>query len=469
MRHSDKLQSIRSLQNKNALFFGNDDSEHGFARPDTLGVYIESASMEDFYKQKVSQLETLKKISNDNKYHDIDLSDYLLPFEQVLAHEAYHIYQFLTCTVMSDHASSMRRKGRVELQVLHELLSRGSIICTGTEILDFDVVDKGVEQYIDRITADAYDSIKILDQRQTENHLSLREIIEACAVSFQLISQNDYLNKKLPFTDPTYTVAWDRFVAKLDDSVDDPAVALVARLVFLFAGDVYLKFSHNDFQDTNDFDEALDLVAPLVNDFSKYIEEFEGSEKIRDELFMRSITDVERDASVVEAITDYIGLLPTEGQMRLYANIRLYSDVFKRVALSGAPERIRPNNNKNRAVNRRLTELFPYWTSDFVIPCVLSDFEQSSKFATIWMRIHETKFMDEIEQRFLSLEEDNFALNFINNFSSLLLHPSSGARCCNKHGYEDNAHILMGCVEPDSLNQSCVTAFGKSLREIVTI
>lgn len=468
MRRSDRLQSIRLLQNRSSFLFENDDSQHGFARPDTLGVYIDPTSMAEFFQQKTDQISQLEVLRNGS-HREIDLSDYLLPFEQVLAHEAYHIYQFLTCTVMSEYASAMRRKSRVELKVLHQILNQGSVLNTSTEILDVSSIEDGVEQYVDLVIADAEDAIRALDEHKTDNHLSLREIIEACAVSFQLISQNDYLNKKLPISDPTYTVAWDRFAEKLDVSVDDPTIALVARLVFLFTGDVYLKFSHNDFQDTNDFDEALDLVAPLVSGFSKYIEEFEGTAKHRDELFMRSITDVERDASALEAITDYVGALPTAGQMRVYANVRLYSDVFKRVSLSGAPERRRPNNNKNRAVSRRLTELFPYWTSDFAIPCILSDFEESSKFVTIWMRIHETEFMDEIEHQMFSLEEDNFVLNFISNFSSALLDPNSGARCCNKHGYQDPIQKLMSCAEPDSLNQICITAFGKSLREIIKL
>ena len=461
-----KLSYIRDSQKKSKFFFGEDSSQHGFARPDTLGVYIDNTYMAEFYEEKNSQIEKMKNLS-EQEVRDVDLSVYLLPFEQVLAHEAYHIYQFLTCTIISEYASVMRRKGRLELKFLHQLLSQNTKLISGKEILSYSAFDDDVQQYINRISDESYNEIKKIDRKLTSNHLSLREIIEACAVSFQLISQNDYLNKKIPISDPLYNRAWDMFVGKLDIEVNNAAIAMIARLVFLFAGDVYLKYSHNDFQDTNDFEEALDLVSFLVGNFHKYIEEFNGGEKIRDEKFIKSIKDVERDDALIGEIIEYAGTLSSDKQIHLYSNIRLYSDIFKRISLSGAPDRKRPNNNKNRAVNRRIKSFFPYWESDFAIPCIISDFEQSSKFSTLWMRINETKFMDEIEQQSFTLEEDNFSLDFINNFSNILLAPNSGARCCTKHGYEDIVQKIMTCTELDSLNQCCIDAFGKPLRNII--
>lgn len=464
----DKLTFIRNHLLQCSFNIEANGEPLGTASPATLGVVFDEKMLKEFLERKRKQLDELRALQRQGMT-DIKASEFLDPFEQVLAHEAFHIYQFLSCSIISDYAASVRRKLRVEIKLLAEVSAFEGFPLEVGELFMAPQADKDVQEYLERVEEDAFDAIQKIDFKASESDFSILEIVEAGAVAFQLISQNDYLGVKIDVQEAVYTRVWDRFAAIIQIDQTNSNSVLVGRMMLMFTCDVYLKFAHNDFQDSRDIFDALELVAPLFKNFPSYVEEFEGDQRQRDKLLLRALNHVEEDQDIVDKVLEYCGDLPSQDQLKFYVNIRLYGDVFKRVALAGAQKRRRPQNNKNRAVNRRLKTLYPFWGSDLTIPCVLSSFDQCSKFSTIWMNIDDVTFIDEIERTQQSVKDDNQVLDFTTRFTNFLSNPNMGAFCCREHGHMDN-HISIGrCGKSDSLNQFCVTNFGRSLGEMVKL
>ncbi|NRA87933.1 MAG: hypothetical protein HRU28_11215 [Rhizobiales bacterium] len=206
--------------------------------------------------------------------------------------------------------------------------------------------------------------------------------------------------------------------------------------------------------------------SKILPKIDSYFDEFSNS-KLRDSLFVSSLSHVERDESIVDKILEYCGALNNEKQMRLYINTRLYADIFKQVSLAGSILKNRPTNNKNRAINLALKHIFPFWESDFLIACVLADHEQVSKFMMLWTHIKSINFIDDTKNEQTSLEDENIILEFMRKFNMILKSFNSTIYCCSKHKLVKGIYLASKCGEPDSINQMCIVGFGKPLKEII--
>ncbi|MBL7003572.1 MAG: hypothetical protein ISR69_06065 [Gammaproteobacteria bacterium] len=434
---------------------------------DTLSMYFDDLEINSYLDEKKKILKRLEAYDPRSK----DIPDWAyLDFEQILAHEAFHVYQTLNCNFLSEYSEAKRREALVALRLLgrdidnREKFSPSEI---GLRAFYNNPKNDTESQYFEIIKKDRVEAIDKLYTRQKPDEINLFEVVEGAAVAFQLLSQNDLRNKKVPLKGNEYTKAWDAFSSSCEFDYENDEELGYARLMFLFLTDVYLKSKNVSTSAVSTFEEAIDLVVHLIAKRAVYQEEYFDSNR-RDTEFIKSLRHVERDESNVESILDYCGTIDEEKQFQLYLSIRLYTDVYKRIAPVGLPEKKIALSNKNKAINYYLNKKFPFWESNFSIPCILSDYMATAKFITMWIEFSQIKFIDETRNAEISFESENFLLELYDELSVALLPVdfNKQVRCCPMHGYQFR-NIAHKCTNDDSLNSRFIKVFNRSISEII--
>jgi len=286
-------------------------------------------------------------------------------------------------------------------------------------------------------------------------------------VAFQLLSQNDIRNVKTKLVGDIHTKAWDVFCKHRAFDHDNDEQLGFSRHVFLFLTDIFLKTKNTSPFSVKSFEEAINLAVLLMSNYPDYLSKFSNTGQ-RDIVFLESLRHVERNESRYEAILNFCGTLTEKKQFRLFVNICLYADIYKRVAPISFPDKRVQLSNKHCAVNWFLKHKFSFWGSDLTIPCIISDYASSVEFTLIWTESPKVKFIDDIRNEQTSIQEENFILQIYDDLSVALLPKEKNIKviCCGDHSYRMFAKA-QNCKNTDSLNMRCVNFFGKSLGEII--
>ncbi|MCP4233710.1 MAG: hypothetical protein GY770_08990, partial [Aestuariibacter sp.] len=280
---------------------------------DTLSIYFDDRENNSYLVEKKIILERLEAYESRSK----DIPDWAYSdFEQILAHEAFHVYQTLSCNFLSEYSEAKRREALVALRLLgrdidnREKFSPSEI---GLRTLYSNPKNDTESQYFEIIKKDRAEAIDKLYTRQKPDEINLFEVVEGAAVAFQLISQNDLRNKKVPLKGNEYTKAWDAFSSSCEFDYENDEELGYARLMFLFLTDVYLKSKNVSNSAVSTFEEAIDLVAHLITNRAVYQEEYLDSNR-RDTQFIKNLKHVERDESNIESILEFCGTLDEDKQ-----------------------------------------------------------------------------------------------------------------------------------------------------------
>lgn len=434
---------------------------------DTLSIYFDDFEINSYLHEKKKILKRLEAYDPGSK----DIPDWAyLDFEQILAHEAFHVYQTLSCNLLSEYSEAKRREALVALRLLKRDVDNGKKFSPseiGLRTFYDNPNNETESQYFEIIKKDRTEAIDKLYARQMPDAINLFEVVEGAAVAFQLISQNDLRNEKIKLKGKEYTKAWDAFSSSCEFDYKNDEELGYARLMFLFLTDVYLKSKNVFTSAISTFEEAIDLVVHLIAKRTVYQKEYFNS-NIRDTEFIKSLQHVERDESNIESILDFCGTIDEEKQFQLYLSIRLYADVYKRIAPIGFPEKEVALSNKNKAINYYLNKKFPFWGANFSIPCILSDYMATAKFITMWTEFSQIKFIDETRNTEISFVFENYLLQLYDELS-IALQPADlniKVLCCPMHGYRVR-NMAHKCTNDGSLNSKFIKVFNRSISEIV--
>lgn len=434
---------------------------------DKISIYFDEQEVNSYIDEKKKILEKLKAYN----FSSGDIPDWAyLDFEQILAHESFHVYQVLTCNVLSEYSEAKRREALVALRLLKRDIDNGvKFIPSNIGLRSLYSKPKNDEerQYFKIIKNNRDKTIGKLHTRAMPDSINLLEVVEGAAVAFQLLSQNDLRNEKVSLKGNEYTKAWDLFSNICDFDYEDDDQLGYARLMFLFLCDIYLK-SHNSSRFTfSTFEDSISLVAHLITKREVYHEEYFDVNK-RELLFVNSLRHVERNQLNFDSILEFCGNLEKEEQFRLYLNVRLYADIYKRIAPVGFPEMRIKLSNKNKAINYLLSKKFSFWGTDFSIPCVLSDYTTMCKFTMIWADFSDTKFIDDTRNAETSFEYENSLLQLYDDLEVALLPIEFNEKvlCCSEHGFRIRNQVHK-CKNNDSLNARFISFFKNSISEIV--
>lgn len=444
-----------------------DLSAGGKMHIDKLSMHFDDREINSYLAQKKKNNERLEAYDDESK----EIPDWAyLDFEQILAHEAFHMYQTLNCKFLSDYSVAKRREALVALRFLERDIGNGMSFPPSQIGLRayYDKPQNETEsQYFEIIKQDRADAKNTLYARPKPDVVNLLEVVEGAAVAFQLLSQNDLRNEKVKLKGKVYTRAWDAFSTSCYFDYENDKELSFARLMFLFLTDVYLKSKNVSTSAVSTFEEAIDLVAHLIDKRSVYQEEYNDSIR-RDSEFIKSLQHVERNESNIEKILDFCGGIDEDKQFKLYVNIRLYADIYKRVAPVGSPDKKITLSNKNQAINYYLIDKFPFWESNFSVSCILSDHVTTAKFVMMWTEFSKIHFIDETRNTEISFETENFWLQLYDELQISLQPVDLNIKvlCCPSHGYvhRNKAHK---CTNENSLNSRFITVFNRSLSEII--
>lgn len=434
---------------------------------DKLSIYLDKQEFDSYLTEKRIVDEKLEKCNCSTK----EIPEWaILGYEQILAHEAFHVYQILTCSFFSEYSAAKRREALVALRLFEREIANGKKFTPsklGLNSLYGTPQDKTEEEYFKIIINDRQDTNDIFIARSTLDAISLKEVVEGAAVTFQLLSQHDLRNERVQLKGKVYTKAWDSFCSRCHFDCDNDEKLRFARLMFLFLTDIYLKSKNVSSSAVGSFEEAIDLVAHLIDRFEVYQEEYKNVNQ-RDSEFIKSLQHIERKESNCQKILEFCGTIDEEKQFELYANIRLYADIYKRIAPIGFPSKEVTLCNKHQAVNYFLSSKFHFWGSDFSIPCVLSDYITTTSFITMWTEFSQIQFIDETRNAKISFEEENLLLQLYDELF-IALQPIESNRkvlCCDEHGYRISKQAYK-CANKDSLNSRFTEIFNRSLSEVI--
>ncbi|OHU95692.1 hypothetical protein BIW53_07605 [Pseudoalteromonas byunsanensis] len=433
---------------------------------DTLSMYFDEREINTYLIEKGKILERLE----EHALHSETIPEWAyLDFEQILAHESYHIYQTLTCSLLSEYSEAKRREALVALRLLARDIGTGNKLSPsmiGLRSIYENPQNEEEEQYFSIIKKDRTEAIKQLYSRPKEGAVNVFEVIEGGAVAFQLLAQNDLTNERVKLEGKEYSIAWDTFSNRYDFDYSNEEALRYSRLTFLFLTDVYLKSKNVMTTAVTTFEEAVDLVSNLVGKLHIYKKEFVDLH-VRDFEFMKSLQHVERDESNIESILDFCGTLDEDKYLQFYINIRLYSDVYKCVVPAGFPTKKVTLSNKNRAINYYLKEKFAFWDSNFCIPCILSNYTDQAKFTVMWTEFSHIQFIDDTTHAETSFENENFLLKLYDELALAILpiEENRKVQCCAEHGARIR-NAVHKCMNEDSLNSKFIKAFNRSIAEI---
>lgn len=428
-------------------------------------IHIDKLSM-SFDENEI--LTYLKKKESDIESDKLDTS----AFEQILAHEAFHVYQTLTCSLLSDYSLHKRKESLLLLRLLHRKIEKKQKISASKKSLYslFDYPESREEKkYFYLVREDRVKSKKNLDTPIGLEKISVRDVIEGGAVAFQLLSKNDIRNIKVQLVGEVYSKAWNLFSKYFNYNYDDNEQLKYARLTFLFLTDIYLKTKSDDTSySESSFEDCIHLITDLSNKVEDYKRIYNDPIK-RDSAFIESIQYVERDKQRVQKILDFIGKLPSEDYQSIFINVSLYADLFKRLVLVGYLDRKTRFSNKHFAANCLLENKFPFWGSHLTIPCILSNQETSIMFSMLWVDLPKTKFIDDTRKQQISFSEENALLDLFDRLVIATLPKADSNKqifCCKEHGLQSYGKVN-NCNNKDSLNYICQQIFGKQLKEII--
>lgn len=433
---------------------------------DTLSMYFDDREINSYLAQKKKIIKRLEAYNaQSNKIPDWAYLD----FEQILAHESFHVYQTLRCKFLSEYSVAKRRGSLVALRFLERDIDNGKKFLPseiGLRSYYDNPRDETERQYFEIIKQDRADAKDNLYARLNPDAVNLLEVVEGAAVAFQLLSQNDLRNEKVKLKGKEYTRAWDSFSVICSFDYKNDEELSFARLMFLFLTDVYLKSKNVSTSAVSTFEEAIDSVAHLINKRSVYQEEYSYSIR-RDSEFIKSLQHVERDGACIDKILDFCGSIDEDKQFQLYVNIRLYADIYKRVAPVGFPDKKITLSNKDQAINYYLIDKFPFWRSNFSISCILSDYITTTKFVMMWTEFSKIQFIDETRNAEISFKSENYWLQLYDELQIALQPVDLNIKvpCCPSHGYihRNKAHK---CTNKYSLNSRFIKVFNRSLSEV---
>lgn len=428
---------------KSSNFYADSSSvQMAFMSPETLDVTISIDEVTSYVNGIEYEVDKQKRIKN-----------------QILSHEAFHVYQALHSPLLAEYSLTERRILMQKLRVLEELVK-----------LRYSCFDDELPIVLDSHTAElrsyAYDIAndnKIASEKiygnPREEKFSIIEIIEGAAVCYQYLADDDLAGEVIKFDSPEYTSAWNYFHAKSRGKMQD------CRVIFLFMCDIYIKFLGKSHDVADDFDNYIQLSVTQIDKISHYQNEFFlGKDANRQ--FLKSLKTIGLTQLEIDIILNYTASLIYENQAKLYVYIRAYVELFKCLTLAGSAER-RSSNNKHISIRRSLEARASYWKTDLIIPCTLSNNNEVKMFSNSLCNSKNVNYIDDFGMdKITNNSEEVKSINFIKRVEPIICRENVEVFCCSEHGFKKR-HIVLGCANPSSLNSEFRKKFNITLREFL--
>lgn len=438
---------------------------NGHVALDTLDVSFDPKHVAAYFSVKEAEVENLANSAN----LEIGVKKNITAFEQVLSHEAFHVYQILRYSIVANLSLAQRSVGLLKFDYISRNVAENKKYSMGDRLLDKTPISYNSQNF--SVTAIYNTDLKEVEEKifqaDRNSPYTILEIIEGAAISFQLLATRDPLAEAVQNLRPIYKRVWEDYceVSQIDKHNIEQVATL--RTIHVFATDIFLKFFDIHFKDTCEFSNFINVSSSYMNKIYDYQVEFNNA-LIREKRLTEALAFQSEAHEREKLILDFCGRLPYESQEKLYVLIRLYSDLFKRLALVGAEARSRPSNNKNRAINKWLEKTFPYWSSDFCLPCVLCNYSEGIKFAFIWKELSGIRFIDDTRSQIISVGEENMILNLVRRIEKYLEDNNDENYCCSEHGFiSKHTTTFKTCDKVGSLDSLFRFHFNRSISMVV--
>ena len=198
----------------------NDAALH--AMPDGMSgasVHVEKLTMNIDEDELLRYVEAKKKSCIDPGYK----KDWIAAYEQIFAHESFHLYQTLTCSLLSNYSLAKRKEALELMRQVTQIVEKGGMVIPSKEgIIDLLEKHESAEEgrRFSWIKKDRNNTRRLLDGRTPDGAISVREVVEGGAIAFQLLSQDDVRDTKVTLTGAIYFRAWNRFTEKWKFNAD---------------------------------------------------------------------------------------------------------------------------------------------------------------------------------------------------------------------------------------------------------
>lgn len=468
----EKNKNIESMQKKirdefniNKILYVRDNLDpNGYFSLETFDIsfnreYLKEVlsilenGMNLFYKFKA---EGMLNISTDYLYEH-EAGRILSEAGQVVSHEMFHLYQFLTIPTLIEYSYFQREISRSKWIILYSVVPKGFIYKKGEEIINkrslsfygkstFNEEIESTYKYYHRI-------IKNIGNECQITGLSIIHLIEGSAVAFQNLINKDSKSKIMQGLERNeiYNLAYRKFIKKSGISTDETDAIGIARLVFLFVA--YLSM----LCDEERADKIIDMFMALSNMSIKYFNKAKAigspfSKKFYNHPDYRNAHQFKYLPSF--GIKEAVNEITDEDKLTLYVGLcDLVDDILDDIKL------IDPNHlnsitirdNKLKAIQNYIQETFPNSRNIYFIPFLICEYLQGIKFSTLYNAIGNIEYEGWIDGFIMTVDADTYFINDLEKVENILLGEELFF-CSKKHGKIRNTDTITNCTEPDSFN-----------------
>lgn len=472
MDHTEEIKAIRFLQKQirnesaiNKILYARENLDpRGYFSLETFDISFNHEYLKEALSILKKGMDLLHKLKSEGTTNIS--TDYLYEHEagrifseagQVVSHEMFHLYQFLTIPTLIEYSYFQREISRSKWIILYSTVPNGFTYRKGEDLINERSLHfYGRKTFNDEVksTYKAYHRIvNNIGSKCQITELSIIHLIEGSAVAFQNLTNKDsesQIMRDLEKND-LYSLAYRKFIKKSGIPIDETDAIGISRLVFLFVA--YLSMLCNEER----ADKIIDMFMALSNMSIKYFNKVKSigsplGKKFCNRPYYRNALQFK--FLPPDGIKEAINEITDDDKLTFYVGLcDLVDDIIDDIKLIDPNhlDSIAIRDNKLRAIRNYIQEIFPNSRSIYFIPFLICEYLQGVKFATLYNAIGNIEYEGWIENFMMTTDADTYFINNIEKVENILL-GEEWFFCCNKHGNTKNTDIIINCTEPDSFN-----------------
>lgn len=364
---------------------------------------------------------------------------------QIQSHEAFHFYQSLTIPLFVHFSKVSREHAWLKYYFLYK-----SIPLNYKYVLGDEIINKNLIKFINE-PAESIDYLhSTLSEKNSTSELifsdkdgiSIFEILEGSAISFQLIT-----NRDINFTifkdleeNKTYSNAFNKFITYSGIKLNSNNMT-ESRIIFLLVSYYTLLSKEKNSK------KIIDIFIKISSKSKKYLaltqnKKIEKSKKnkypkfkYRDKLIWFDDSNLEKSVEhIYKKGDEYLDLyiLICDIVDCILDDINLEDENFLGSVFIF--------DKKMKKIKSFLKERFLNLDSLYFIPYIICDYGESIIFSTYFKEIHDLEF-EFSENKIVTVEVDSYLHKTISQIENIISNEEK-SYCCEKHGMQRSKKII---------------------------
>ena len=459
------------------------DSSTYYGEIDRINLYISNLGINtEVLNETIHLLDKLEKKDFDlAKDSDTLIEKYpqlnrLYEIEELIAHEHFHLLQFISCRSVNKFYKAMRKHHTIRVYLLFELIRMNIKLDRDEKKSLFSTILKfkkpaSKNKFMDMINNSKVETSIVknfYNYKTDKTNLNAIDIMEGSTIALQkIVSKNKNIKtvfheEKLSLSDAVekndkkYYGAWKHYREQ----------GGMERIVFFIITHQALKYGFiDDGKKVNSLPSPQDLFVSLCQNISKYEVEYNTLHlsplKIDEELKQFNLGDKQ-----IQAIYKLTKIFS-----QVKEDIRIYSKQVDSNYSDEAFEKEITYENSYiyaplKTISEQIFEDYPIVKSDFFLPILLTDYDFLVKFIFGYFpnMLKSIEFQG-IFQNKTTVISDNFFVTIADDIDEYMR--TSSAHCCDNHTMEKvGIFELICCNAENSLKNRYKRATGKEFASL---